>query len=333
MAFVIDSAEWDFNGWTSSDVQHVIEGLLDQLAHIAENREEVWVGDDLQTRAVYKGMDLWRLRDVESEIQLDDEVWQELAAHLGRIPRYLDDEDRWPDGIDDFCIAIGSEAARDNIDVAWAHHHIRARKAVACLGLKRRGPLQTTTKSGTADVHWIRDEASEVDFWQSAIVVEGDTKDVLERLCHRAYPNLHFAHNVLHNADQFNGGYYSNLPQLKHYLKTLNEHGIWVFTAPPPAENRNDPAGTATIDPTAQLIQRRFELLGLVIAPENPDVFRNGVCRRAREIVIGGRSLYCEWHCKLQAHQNRVHIHSPVIESEGKLVIAIIARHLPLPGD
>lgn len=68
------------------------------------------------------------------------------------------------------------------------------------------------------------------------------------------------------------------------------------------------------------------------MAPENPDVYLDNRCRRAREIAIGERTLYCEWHGKLELHQNRVHIHPPVIESNGKVIIAFFHEHLPLPG-
>lgn len=332
MAFVVDSADWDFNGRTSSQVQGVLERFLEQLAKAIDRGEHFWIGDSLQTRAVWGEEDLWSLRHADSQVQLDGEVWQELAAYLGRAQHYLDEQD-WPDSLDDIHIAIADADPSDNEDVAWAHHNVRTGRAVACIGLWRLGLFDTTSSHGTAQVHWIYDERSTAEFWRSAIVLEGNRPADLKRLAYRAYPNLHFVAGVLSRVDDFNGGYYANAQELKRYLAILNDYGVWAFTAPPPAEIREDAAGDSICSPTAQLIQRRFDLLGLVVTPENPDVYKDGRCRRAREVELGGRTLYCEWHCKLQGHQNRIHIHAPVQESDGKVVIAIFARHLPLPGD
>jgi hypothetical protein len=46
-----------------------------------------------------------------------------------------------------------------------------------------------------------------------------------------------------------------------------------------------------------------------------------------------GRTLYCEWHYKFEPHINRAHVHPPIPESGGKMIIAIFRDHLPLPGD
>ena len=68
------------------------------------------------------------------------------------------------------------------------------------------------------------------------------------------------------------------------------------------------------------------------MAPENPDVYLDRRCREARQITIAGRTLFCEWHGKLEPHRNRVHVHPPVRESKDKLIIGIFDEHLPLPG-
>ncbi|QRY33569.1 hypothetical protein JVX96_09855 [Variovorax sp. PDNC026] len=330
MAFVVDSSDWNFNGRSSDQVQIVIERFLDQLAKATECGERVWIGDALQSRAVRGTNDLWSLRDADSDLQLNPEIWQELAAYLGRSLHYLDEE-HWPDNFDDINISIDGGSPSDNEDVAWAHHNVQAGTAVACIGLWRSGLFQTTSNHGSVEVRWLYDERSKAEFWRSAIVLEGDTQADLVRLAHRAYPNLYFHLDVLNKADEFNGGYHANAPELKRYLENLSDYGAWVFTAPPPAETQQDPRfGTGS--PTSQLIQRRFELIGLVVAPENPDVFRDGRCRRAREIEVEMKTLYCEWHCKLQGHQNRIHIHGPIRESGDKVVVAIFAVHLPLPG-
>ena len=58
---------------------------------------------------------------------------------------------------------------------------------------------------------------------------------------------------------------------------------------------------------------------------------KNNHCCRAREAEIGGRIVYCEWHIRLEPNRNRIHIHRPVKESCEKVVVGVIAKHLPLP--
>jgi hypothetical protein len=152
-------------------------------------------------------------------------------------------------------------------------------------------------------------------------------------LAARAYPELHFFGKVLHQAGDFVGGYHANAPDLKRHLTVLNDYGHWAFTAAPPAQDPTDPPGTAGNQPPDQLVQIRFARKQVDIAPEHANVNSNKTCREAREVTLGGRVLYCEWHCKLQGHQNRIHVHRPVTESNNKLVVAIFAQHLPLPGD
>jgi len=330
MAFVIDSQEWNFNGWTAADIQGAIENILERLDRAFQQQQDVWVGEELQTQHVYGTKDLWSLRAKTSNIQIDEEVWQELAAALGRTKRYLD-EDTWPQGFDDYFISTDGAPPYLNPDIAWAHHNVRACRAVGCIGIKRKGIFPTVSKYGSATVHWLSDRQSWSVFWRQAIIVEGNTQATLERLAPYAYPGLYFVPDVWRGLQKLNGGYYPHRYELQRYLSILSDSGGWALTAPPPAEVISEAQGTGTSLPTSQLIIRRFVRLQLDVTPENPDVYRNTGCREAREINLFGKTLYFAWHGKLQAYQNRIHIHAPVNGSNGKVLIGIIDSHLPLP--
>jgi hypothetical protein len=43
--------------------------------------------------------------------------------------------------------------------------------------------------------------------------------------------------------------------------------------------------------------------------------------------------LVFEWHLKLEAHQDRLHVHPGVEASDHLPIVEVISRHLPLPGD
>lgn len=334
MSFVVDGAEWRFDGWTAEEVFTALDKLLARVHKARERDEMVWIGEDLQSRPMLGTLDLWSLCSDAAPIRLSVELTQELSAWLAKAPQYLDEKE-WPEGFaDDNTVRIAENPSEANADVAWAHHHIRAGRAVACLGMKRAGPVKTTTSKGSALVYWVQDENTHRLFWRDAIRIEGDCKETLERLAPHAFPDLYFHDGVWSGMQKLGGGYAASRDRIRHYLSALDDGGRWAFTFPPPALSRGEACGPdSTARPTNQIIERRFQGMDLDMAPENPNVYADRVCREAREILVGGRALYCEWHGKLEGHRNRIHVHPPVPQSNDKVVIGIIHEHLPLPGN
>lgn len=330
MAFVVDGSEWKFDGLSSQEITAVLESFLDRI-HLALDRSElVWIGENLQIQSVFGDFDLWSLKAVDSPISLPHEIWEELAAWLGRSHCYLDDE--WPAGMPEAVTEIDGVSVAENMDAAWAHHKVREGRAVACLGLRRNGVHTTKSSVGSANVHWVNDEASSLDFWRAAIYLEGDNNESLRRLAVHAFPNLYFHPDVWAGLHRLSGGYLGNRDQIKRHFAILNDYGGWAFTCPPPALAPNESIGPEPNQrPSSQIIGRRFHGFNIVMAPENPNVYANSNCRKAREVKIGEKIIYCEWHAKIEAHQNRIHVHPPIKESGEKFIIAIIDSHLELP--
>lgn len=331
MAFVVNSAEWNFDGQNAASIAHKLDQLLERIAIIKERKELIWIGDDLQTRPIFAGLDLWSLYSPDSPISLPPEIWQELTSWLLTVPRYAD-EDWWPPGMEFTEIQIDGDAAEDNPDVAWAHHNVRAGRPVGCLGIDRSGQHQTKSIAGEVPVYWITDEASHRQFWRAAIVLEGDNEESLVRRAQNAFPDLYFPDRLWRGLSRLEGGYRPLRFAIRNLLSRLDDFGAWAFTFPPPALAFGEPAGDdPTKVPSKQIIERRFTGLHLDVAPENPNVRQDNDCRREREIDVRGRTIYCEWHVKLEPHRNRIHIHAPIPESNNKLIVAIICDHLLLP--
>lgn len=327
MAFVVDSSEWNAEKFASpSAFVEALTALVGRV-QIALNRHEVvWIGDDLQSTAIMDGHDLWSL--TEAGLELPGELLQELGAWLGHA-RYYIDEEVWPVGFESFNLCVDGEVV-DCADVSWAHHCTLARRPVACLGLQRNGVFRTESATGETHVRWVRDEFDHVSFWRD-VIASNDSDGQLQALAQHAFPDLFFVENVWRGIRDFNGGYRAVSMKLRNALSVLNDHGAWVFiTSPPnlhPAELRRDEGSL----PTNQLIQQRFSGLGLTVSPEAIEVRQDGNCRRAREVMVRGRVLYCEWHEKIEPHQNRIYFHPPVAESDNKTVIGFLTHHLPLP--
>lgn len=330
MTFIVDGQDWNFDGLSDDQVRAEIDTALEFVAISCTRDQRVLIGDDFQTRKMKGPFGLWELLGPDAPIAVSGEVLQELAAWLAPNPLYTIRDD-WPEQLDDV-VAIGDNPPVENTDVAWAHHHNRACRATACFSLKRDGCIATETTHGISNVHFVRSEKQRAEFWREAIVLEGDTYDTLIRSHEKAYPNLYFHNAVLSAVTQLDGGYDASRHLVREALATLDDHAGWIFSRPPPTISI-DEAYDATSDrrPTNQVIMDRFRGVGLDVTPEKPNVRKNRDCRKAREVNLKGRDLYCHWHVKLQPHRNRIHIHAPVSESSGRTVIAIIHDHLPLP--
>lgn len=331
MAFIVNGSEWDFSGMPSADAEALIDRALEFIEISYQRGEDVAVGDDFQTRAMRGAEALWDLFSPTSPLPLRRELSQELSAWLVKAPRYAD-APHWPNGFGGNPISIEGAAPVANDDVEWVHFAVRAGTPMACMTLGQSRLATTTTGTGTAQVHFAGDEAGRKVFWRDAMVLAGDTLRSLVDYAERAYPNLHFVGCVLSDAAGLSGGYIASRRRLRAALETLDDWGHWVFTWPPPALAPNEglpPDPDAR--PTNYIIEHRFAGFNIEAAPENPNVRFHTESRKAREIQIKGRTLYCEWHVKLQPHQNRIYFHGPVPESGDKVVIGIIDRHLPLP--
>ena len=153
-------------------------------------------------------------------------------------------------------ISLGGAEPTANADVAWVHYSLRSGTPAATLTLSKAGVVNTTTNSGSENVHFVSDEAGRKGFWRDMIVFEGDNLESLLHYSSRAYPRLYFVDGVIEDVDHLAGGYLASRERVRNALATLDDYGFWVFTCPPPAtmpseELPNDRYGS----PTNQLIE------------------------------------------------------------------------------
>lgn len=332
MSYVLDMQEWQLDAWNAQEITDALEGLLDFLDLAKKRGETVWFGRHINNTKVYGERSFWELFD--GELGLSSDLIQEFSGHFNNALYYDDAEEAWPPKFSDMAaVAVNDEVATDNLDLLWAFCLTNSRRACACVGLGREGRAQVCSDDTQTTLHWVWQEESRASFWRDALLVNGDSVDELRNLAPHAFPKLYFNERVWRGCERLRGGYHTHSAELRRYLAVINDFGYWVFQGAPPDINYPQRVVYGEGLPSAQLIERRFANLNLDIAPENPDVEAHENCRLARTFDLDGRSLYCHWHGKLQPWINRIHIHSPVAESENMVVIGFVADHLPLPRD
>lgn len=331
MTFVVNGADWQFEGMPTGDIENSIDDFLEFIRVSKERGETVKIGDDFQKKIMHGTLSLWEMFAEGADQSLSGELRQEMAAWLVAVEYYLD-ADEWPDGAEETLIRIGEGEPLENADAAWVHHSVRAGRAAACVTLCEETALETATNSGIANIHFVRGEKGRRVFWRNQVLLEGDSEASLRRLAPHAYPDLHFVDGVLNHMNDLTGGYHGLRERIKSTFAILDDFGSWAFTNPSAALiPSEEDVGAVGEQPRNEIVEIRFRGFGVILAPENPNVRLDRKCREAREIVLEGRTLYCEWHVKLEPHQNRIHIHKPVIESSNKVIVGMIANHLPLP--
>ncbi|MFM5156622.1 hypothetical protein ACEUAN_17210 [Aeromonas veronii] len=331
--FVVNSNDWDFTGENVSSVSDKLETILTLLDECKDRGENVYYGNDLQSKHVINNLTLWDFLYSDAMSSINKDIKDELIAHINTATFYEEKADIWPREFLETNVKNGSNI-ECSLEMSFVHHHLMDGNISALLSFSHSAPLHSNSSRGNIYITTISSSQSHKDFWRTtALHILRDTAENLQKISPNAYPELFFHDKSWGNIDVFDGGYAAVGTELKKYLSILDDHGAWIFNTPPPALHKTD--AVAPIDtsrPTNQLIEERFRGVGLTMSPEKPNVRTNENCKLAREITVKNKTLYCEWHGKLELHKNRIHIYPPVPESGQKLVIGIFHSHLPLPS-
>ena len=162
-------------------------------------------------------------------------------------------------------------------------------------------------KPQSVDVHFSVSPADHPGFFRLLYELEDVAEaDFFERAI-RAFPRLVFAANV--SFRHFRGSYRALRPQVVRHLGLLNdgfseayvsEHGM-------PKE-----------------VSRR---IGIEVSIEG-NTRRSERLMKQRDVEFRGRWYRCEWHSKLERHQNRIHFCVLGDPAEAQILIGIFHRHL-----
>lgn len=326
MHFVLEESSWTWDGQEQDAFVERIERLLDRLDVARERGEDFAACRALFEQKVH-GQDLG---EILWGAGIAPEVQQRITAHFNMM-RYWDDEEEF----------LGFEARIVDAELfspsaVYVHARAGQGQLIACLPLPGTwsGPCTVVVADRAELLHFVTDEATHRGFFRSAIAEKKDVQTA-EALAGHAFPDTFFIEGVWREVRDFLGGYNRVREPLLRFLGVFDDHGKWVLTDETGrlTQDEREPSDKRKVGVSNEIIEKRFLAWGLDVAPEKPNVYADGICRRARERTLGGRVLYCELHYKITLPKNRVHIYRPVKESKDRPIVAIFHEHLPLPGD
>lgn len=129
-------------------------------------------------------------------------------------------------------------------------------------------------------------------FWRLVLDIERPVGVELQEVAAWAFPQSEFAPGIWSQVRRFAGPAETARRLLLLNLAGLDEHAptIWQEEVQP------------------HLIAAKMNALaGVDCSLESPNTRGNAAAMREREVDFGGRTLLCEWHAKLERHQNRIH--------------------------
>ena len=165
-------------------------------------------------------------------------------------------------------------------------------------------------------LYFVCDESSHVEFFRAVVVEENADRQAFEALVASAYPGIDFADGALGGLNDLSVSFRARRADVMRHFAVLSDHGRAIFDL-----RRN------------QAIEDEFACRGITISLENTETRNDAACRNARTKSYRGGSLFFEWHAKIEPHIDRIHVHPGVPASDGRVIVGVLHKHLPLPGE
>lgn len=232
-------------------------------------------------------------------------------------------------------IGDGDVSKEGAATVAFVHAQLREAHGAACLclGLRAdRSGVRSVRDSGGAarPVHFLASSAMLPTFYRSLVELENLDADAFMSNAAHAFPAIAFAPGLSSHCSRFKPRYRDVRPEVTRHLAVLNDHFQDVYReaefVPVMTSRllivRHDVNATRESDKTRHnakaMRQRDVSVTHLIVAGQEVP-------------VAGGRTVRCEWHTKIEDHQNRIHFHPGEAQvAGGRLVVGLFHEHLEI---
>jgi hypothetical protein len=307
--FVIDDAPWAPDDVLPASLAEGLEGLLERLRIAKERSEPVYAYADLFQHRLVGDHTLNALLydDAANPYRLPKDLRRQLQLRIDKTPSF--DEGQ--------LTAVDADIAGERCTspaAVLAFQRVLVNKATACLTpacSRRSGSLSVRVDADVALVHYVSDEAQHVAFFRDAVEVENADEGGFSTQAPHAFPDLVITDNLWRGLRDLSQPYRARRAELARLLGALSDHGARIFAMP-----QRD-------------WESQFASRGVHISGESSNDMKPP-CRKHREREYGGETLVFEWHIKIEAHVDRIHVHPGTQRSNYRVIVGIITRHLPM---
>lgn len=302
--FFLDEDGFAFTDERPLPLQQTLETFLDLLDEI-ERTGEVLAWEGIWDIQAGSGRTLAALLFEPGDI--DRDVRRRLGVRFDRLRKY--------DGAlhPSLTATCNGQITGISPSISLCARTRRQGRAAGCVTTDqsgRRGDVAVTDGPAAPISAPFLAEADQVrEFWRFVLEVEWPLTVQAHEAAGWAYPQLEFAPGVWGQVRRFAGPAETARKLLLLNLAGLDDHApaVWQEQVQP------------------HLIAARMRALaGVDCSLDSPSTHGNAAAMREREVDFGGRTLLCEWHAKLERHQNRVHFKV----QDGRVHVGLFTDHL-----
>jgi len=314
MRFVIDEASFDLDELAAEVVADSVFRLGQTLSRLrASTTGLVGLLSGWGGLPCWRGMDVARVLSGEEVIARDDRL-----LLLSLLDKCVDIEDEALELDLEPDMIVADAPVVTSYGIALAHRRASVRPFGTCgvislAHLARTGELKVARASERKtgkDVVFVTDFRDTRLVWRMFFGQESVPEVKFFEIAAHAFPDLLFHPDL--NFSRFHGGY-AVRDQVVEHLSRLNDGWTDVYVA----EAGNSDA-----------ISTRLQI---AVSRESSKTRASDTLMKERDVVFNGTKFRCEWHSKLEPHQNRIHFH-PAGEGLDRPLIGIFAEHLPTEG-
>jgi hypothetical protein len=313
MRFIIDEASFDLDELPEPVVADAIIRLSGMLAAMREVEPgSVGILSGWGALGCWSGMDVAAVLTTCNFIDRDERM-----LLLGLLDKCIEiDDDVLEASLEPEMIVASAPVT--SYGLALTHHKACSRPAECCGAIclahqDRRGEMEVARAGGTdrAPIMFVVDSDDAPLLWRTVICVENVPESGFFELVGLAFPKLLFHPSL--NFSRFQGGYAAVRDEVVRHLSRLNDCWTSVFEA---AQGQPDPISAR---------------LGIAVSLESPRTRASESLMKERDVEFDDQTFRCEWHSKLEPHQNRIHFH-PATQGLEFPLIGIFASHLATKG-
>ena len=303
--FVVDEYSLVLDGIPAGEREVEIESLISELKDIQDGGERVDILSGWGSLNCLEGEDVANV--LAHGNVFDHDSSSLLLRLLGRCGTW--DED--PSTVVDDEVVV-DQISHHGLGIAWARNMVMSGCGMAVVTSPHRfsGGTHTVdqlTQPAPVEVVFVVTPADHPRFYRTLYSVEHIPEGEFFEVAANAFPNLVFAPTV--DFRHFKGSYALRRTEVVHHLSLINDSFPELYKF------------------EHGLSERISIRLGIPVSIEGNN--RNSeTLMRTRYVEFGGQAYRCEWHSKLEPHQNRIYFHIGDEGTDGKILIGIFHEHL-----